>query len=186
MKDFEMFATKQYGNNIYYDHPKKEYFILFASKFLYLVYSLIIPLIFIHLVWWKILLGFTVMHLVLGVLVALILFPVHAQDDSPYPTPDQNGMIDNSWAIHQVETTSNFGSNSWILCWLCGGLNTHIVHHIFPSVCHIHYYDLTKIIRKIAKKHEINFRDNTIAGALFHHLNFLRIMGRSEVVGLSV
>lgn len=178
IKDFLMLSTKHYGNNTYHDHPKKEYAILCISKLFYFTYALIIPLMVINLVWWKILLGFLLMHFVLGTFLAIILFPVHALDDSPFPKPDDDGVIDNSWAIHQVETSTNFGVNSRILCWLCGGLNTHIIHHIFPSICHIHYYDLTKIVREIAKKHKVAFRDNTTLGALSSHVNFLRVMGR--------
>ncbi|MDI1355432.1 MAG: acyl-CoA desaturase [bacterium] len=178
IKDFQMFATKQYGNSTFHDHPRKEYFILFISKLFYFSYALVIPLIVIKLPWWQILIGFLLMHFVLGTMLAIILFPVHALEDSPFPEPDEEGIINNSWAIHQVETSTNFGANSRLLCWLCGGLNTHIVHHLFPSICHIHYYELTKIIREGARRHNIKFRDNSTAGALVSHLNFLKMMGR--------
>lgn len=180
VKDFQMFATKRYGNLQYHDHPKKEYFILIISKLIYFAYALIIPLIFIKLVWWKILIGFFLMHLILGTFLAIILFPVHALDDSPFPEPNENGIINNSWAEHHVETSTNFGANNKLLFWLSGGLNTHIIHHIFPSICHIHYFDLTKIIRETALKHGLKFRDNTVKQAIFSHLHFLKIMGRNE------
>ncbi|MBI4930440.1 MAG: acyl-CoA desaturase [Bacteroidetes bacterium] len=179
IKDFQLFATKKFGNNNFYNHPKKEYLILFVSKLVYFTYALVIPLVFINLVCWKILIGFFLMHFVLGVFLAIIFFPVHALDDSPFPEPD-NGIIDNSWAVHQVEVTTNFGVNNKILFWLSGGLNTHIAHHLFSSVCHIHYFDLTQIIRATALKHNIRFRENTIFQALSSHINLLKIMGRTE------
>jgi len=180
IKDFQMFATRHYGNVHYYNHPRKEYLILFVSKIFYLTYALIIPLIFIKLVWWKILFGFILMHFVVGTFLSMILFPVHALDDSPFPEPDENGKINNSWAVHQVETTTNFGPDNFFLFWLSGGLNTHIVHHIFPSICHIHYFKLTKIIRETALKHDIIFRENSMAGALISHFRLLKIMGRNK------
>ncbi len=186
IKDFQMFATKQYGNNHYYNHPKKEYLILLFSKLIYFTYALIIPLILIKLVWWKILIGFFLMHFVLGTFLAIILFPVHALDDSPFPEPDENGVISNSWAVHQVETTTNFGANNKLLCWLCGGLNTHIVHHIFPSVCHIHYFNLNKIIKEVALQHGVRFRENTIAHALSSHIRFLKMMGEIRIQPINI
>lgn len=179
VKDFQMFAARKYGNNVILTHPRKERFILFFSKFLYLTYALIIPIIVINLVWWKIVLWFVIMHLIMGVFLSIILFPAHVLDDSPFPKPDDNMEIHNSWAIHQVETTTNFAANSRLITWLAGGLNTHIAHHLYPHICHIHYYNLTKIIREVASKHEIPFRDKTLFGALRSHLAYFKRLGRN-------
>jgi linoleoyl-CoA desaturase len=182
IKDFQMFMTKKYGNNHYEGHSSREYLILFFSKLFYFTYALLLPMIFIKLVWWKILAGFFLMHFVVGTFLAIILFPVHALDDSPFPEPAENGEIDNSWAVHQVETSTNFGVDNQLLFWLSGGLNTHVVHHLFPSICHIHYYDLTKIIREVALKHNVPFRDNSIFKALSSHLALLKMMGNPKGV----
>ncbi len=178
VKDFQMFAVKKYGNSVHNGHPRKEYAILFISKLLYITYTLIIPMIVINLVWWKILVGFLIMHLIMGVFLAIILFPAHVLDDSPFPKPDDSMEIHNSWAIHQVETTTNFAANSRLITWLAGGLNTHIAHHLYPNICHIYYYDLTKIIREVAQKHEISFRDKTMFGALKSHFTYFKRLGR--------
>lgn len=182
VKDFQMFAVKQYGNSLIYDHPKREYFILVISKLVYFTYTLLIPLMVIDLPWWKIVMGFVIMHLVMGVFLSIILFPAHVLDDSPFPKPDDNMEIHNSWAVHQVETATNFAANSRLITWLAGGLNTHIVHHLFPHVCHIYYYDLTRIIREVAQKHKVTYRDKTMLGALRSHFAFFRIMGRKEAL----
>jgi linoleoyl-CoA desaturase len=179
VKDFQMFATKKYGNSYQNNYPKKEYRIMLASKLFYIFYSLIIPLIVIQLPWWKILIGYLIMHSVLGIFMAVILFPVHVLDDVPFPQADASGNINNSWIIHQIETSTNFGSRNWFLFHLCGGLNIHIPHHLFPGICHIHYFDLNKIIRSVALENGLRYKENTVAGAMLSHLRFLKQMGRS-------
>jgi linoleoyl-CoA desaturase len=178
IKDFQLFAAKRYGNKVILTHPRKERVILFLSKFLYITYTLIIPMIVINLIWWKILIGFIMMHLIMGVFLSIILFPAHVLDDSPFPKPDDSMEIHNSWAVHQVETTTNFAANNRFITWLSGGLNTHIAHHLYPNICHIYYYDLTKIIREVAQKHQISFRDKTMLGALKSHLAYFKQMGK--------
>jgi len=178
IKDFQLFAAKRYGNKVILTHPRKERVILFLSKFLYITYTLIIPMMVINLVWWKILLGFIIMHLIMGVFLSIILFPAHVLDDSPFPQPDDSLEIHNSWAVHQVETTTNFAANSRLITWLSGGLNTHIAHHLYPNICHIYYYDLTKIIREVAQKHDISFRDKTLFGAMKSHLVYFKRLGK--------
>lgn len=180
IKDFMMFGKQKYGNSEV-SHPGKEYWILFISKLFYLTYALIIPLVVIDLPWYKILLGFLLVHMVVGLFLATILIPVHALDDSDFPEPDENGIIDNSWVVHQIESTSNYGANNWLLTWLAGGLNTHIIHHVFPNICHIHYYELTKIIRQTSHEYGIKFRDKTIGDAAISHLRFLKTMGRNSI-----
>jgi len=179
IKDFMMFQKQKYGNSEV-NHPKSEYRILIVSKLFYVIYALIIPLIIIDLPWYKILLGFLIVHMVVGLFLAMILIPVHALDDSDFPEADANGTIHNSWVIHQIESTSNYGANSWLLTWLAGGLNTHIIHHIFPTICHIHYFELTKIIRQTSLEYGIKFRDKHVWQAVISHLRFLKKLGRPQ------
>jgi fatty acid desaturase len=60
----------------------------------------------------------------------------------------------NTWAIHQLFTTTNFAPKNKIVNWYTGGLNHQIEHHIFPNISHIHYGN-TKIVKETAA--ECNF-----------------------------
>jgi linoleoyl-CoA desaturase len=180
IKDFRMFATKQYGTDTFEKHPRREYVILFISKLFYITYALIIPLLVIDLPAGKILWGFVLMHLVLGTFLALILFPVHALDEKPFPEPDANGLIDTNWISHQVLVTSNFAANNGLLTWLSGGLNIHIPHHIFPGICHIHYPALSRIIKRTAREHGMAYEENTLYEAVCSHLRLLKKMGTGQ------
>jgi linoleoyl-CoA desaturase len=54
----------------------------------------------------------------------------------------------NTWAIHQLFTTTNFAPKNKIVNWYTGGLNHQIEHHIFPNISHIHYGN-TKSLKKL-------------------------------------
>lgn len=180
VKDFQMMATKHFGNQADIEHPRKEYVILIVSKLFYFIYALIIPLIVIDLPVWQILTGFLILHLLLGIYTAVILFPAHALKGMPFPKPDENGLIHNSWVIHEVQTSTNYSPDSRILNFLSGGLNTHVIHHIFPGICHIHYYNLTKILRQVAAEYDIPLHEHSLFTAIKDLLGHLKIMGRQK------
>jgi linoleoyl-CoA desaturase len=56
----------------------------------------------------------------------------------------------NTWAIHQLFTTTNFAPKNKIVNWYTGGLNHQIEHHIFPNISHIHYGNIAKIVKETA------------------------------------
>jgi acyl-lipid (7-3)-desaturase (Delta-4 desaturase) len=60
-----------------------------------------------------------------------------------------------SFLSRQVTTSSNVGGE-W-LCWLNGGLNYQIEHHLFPRICHVHYPKLLPIVREFCKKKGITY-----------------------------
>jgi fatty acid desaturase (delta-4 desaturase) len=70
----------------------------------------------------------------------------------------------NSFLFQQVASSSNVGG-SW-LCFLNGGLNYQIEHHLFPRIHHSHYPRIAPIVRefcltrKIPYKHFATIYDN--------------------------
>ena len=59
---------------------------------------------------------------------------------------------------HQVITAHNLSPESFIMRILSGGLNCQIEHHLFPSVNSCHLPKLSKIVRKLCKKYNINYK----------------------------
>jgi len=184
IKDFQMCNVKQLGNKKIDRHPTREYVILYASKAVYVAYNLVIPVLVLSIAWWQILIGFFVMHMCIGVVMAFVLAPVHVTHGAHFVAPDERGRIDNSWAVHQIQSTIDFSANSFWVNWFCGGLNTHVCHHIFPNICHIHYRPLTKIIHQTAEEHGIKYENRPLWTAMRDHLLFLRDLGRYDKPGL--
>ena len=52
----------------------------------------------------------------------------------------------NVWSRNQVITTMDYATGSLFWLHFTGGLNHQTIHHMFPSICHIHYRELTPIL----------------------------------------
>lgn len=182
-KDYVKFFQKKIGETDNTNHPKIEYFNLFFYKALYYALYIVVPLILMDITWWQFIVGFLVMHLSEGVVLGLIFQLAHVVEGIEYPEPTDDGRLDESWAVHQMQTTANFSRESPIATFLCGGLNYQIEHHLFPNICHIHYPEISKIIEKKAQEYGVPYHMNdTFLGALNSHYKMLKKFGREEVL----
>ncbi|MEO5980195.1 MAG: acyl-CoA desaturase [Chryseolinea sp.] len=160
----------------------KEFLILTFSKSLYITYTIIIPILVLKVPAWWVLVGFMVMHYVAGFILAMIFQPAHVVDGTEYPDPDESGQMENSWAIHQLRTTTNFAQRSKIFSWYVGGLNLQVEHHLFPNICHVHYRKISGIVKKTAEEFNLPYKSyKTFSGAIVGHAKLLKVLGRRPV-----
>lgn len=166
-----------------FDH---EYTKLVAMKMLYVFFVILLPILLTPLLWWQVLLGFLAMHLTAGVILSVIFQMAHIVEGTHQPMPNEEGNIENAWAIHQLMTTANFSKNSRFLNWFVGGLNFQIEHHLFPSICHVHYRKISDIVRKTAEEFHLPYNTKpTLGDALRSHIRFLKGLGRKRVVAVA-
>lgn len=177
-KDFRwLMHDKSFGNRHHIKHPTGELINLFAWKIFYYAYMLVIPLLYLDVPWWSILLGFVALHAFMGFTIAVIFQPNHFNEHATYPEAAEDGHISNNYIRHVFDTTSDY-ANHPVKNWLLGGLNLHIIHHMFPTVCHVHYEPLTKIIKETAQEYGLTYRENdTITQAFLAHLRWLKALG---------
>jgi linoleoyl-CoA desaturase len=158
---------------------------LIIFKILFVVYLLLIPMLFSETVWWKTIIFFVLMHFLQGFILTIIFQSAHVMPTSSYPLPDNNGNIDNNWAIHQMLTTTDFSPDSRIFSWFIGGLNYQVEHHLFPNVCHVHYRKLAEIVKKTVMEYGIPYHvQSNFIKALINHYRMLRRLGRNDLVPL--
>jgi len=163
-----------------------EWIILIVSKLVYFGYIFVIPMLVTPFAWWQCLIGFLVMQYVAGFILAIIFQPAHVIDGTEYPMPDDQGQMENNWAIHQLRTTTNFANNSSLFSWYVGGLNYQIEHHLFPNVCHVHYRKISSIVKQTAQEFNLPYKSApTFIDALVMHGKLLKELGRKPVVQLS-
>ena len=76
------------------------------------------------------------------------------------------------WGEMQVRHSGNFANqNSWV-CDMFGGINYQIEHHLFPTICHVHFKEIKPIIETTCKEFNIPYsHHNTIFGAINSTLN---------------
>jgi linoleoyl-CoA desaturase len=158
--------------------PVKQWSTLIVTKLLYVTIWIVIPLLFFQIAWWKILIGFFIMHYVAGLILSIVFQLAHVIDEAEMPMPDKAGNMKNTWAIHQLFTTVNFSTRNKLVSWFTGGLNHQVEHHIFPHISHIHYPKVAKIVRDTAKEFNLPYNEYTSTrAALAAHFSHLRKMG---------
>lgn len=148
-------------------------------KIIYVSYTLVLPLILAPVSPWLVVAGFVLMHCVTGFCLAVVFQAAHIMPDSSYPLPDENGMMETDWAVHQIMTTANFAPNNKWLSWFIGGLNFQVEHHLFSNICHIHYPELSKIVQQTASEFGIPYRcKETFRAAIADHARMLFLLSR--------
>ncbi len=151
------------------------------NKTWYLILTLILPIIVLPLPWWQTVLGFLMMHLMSGLILACIFQPAHVIEETNFYVTDEDGSIENNWAIHQLRTTANFANGSTFFSWFIGGLNYQIEHHLFPNICHVHYRNISSIVKKTAEDYDIPYHQHTtFYGALKSHFSLLNQLGTGQ------
>jgi len=157
---------------------------LIFNKLWYIGLVLVLPILFVDLPWWQVLLGFLLMQYISGVILALVFQPAHVIEETSFYEVDDTGSVENSWAIHQLRTTANFANSNRPLSWYVGGLNYQIEHHLFPNICHVHYRKLAPIVKSTAKEYGIPYYEHkTFYKALKSHFTHLHRMGSGRYDG---
>ncbi|MBI5917290.1 MAG: acyl-CoA desaturase [Bacteroidetes bacterium] len=180
-KDYRQ--LKEYiGRGFVFDkkiNPTKEWTILITTKVLYLLVWIVLPILLLDVAWWKVLLGFFVMHYTAGVILSVVFQLAHIVEDTETPLPDEQGNMENTFVIHQLCTTANFAPKNKLVSFFVGGLNFQIEHHIFPHISHVHYPKISKIVKETALEFGLPYNEyNTTRKAILSHFRTLRELGR--------
>jgi linoleoyl-CoA desaturase len=156
--------------------------LIFKAYFIFVQF--ILPIFILGIVWWQVIIGFMIMQLVAGFILSIIFQLAHIVEETDYPLPDNEGNIENNWAVHQLQTTANFAKKRKLLSWFIGGLNYQIEHHLFPNISHIHYPKISEIVKKTAKEFQLPYYEyNSFSSAVFSHLRRLKTLGRNPALG---
>lgn len=154
---------------------------LIFHKIWYIGMILVLPIIVMSAPWWVVVLGFILMQFVCGVILALVFQAAHVLEETTFSVPDSDGNVESNWAIHQMETTANFAHGGRIFSWFIGGLNYQIEHHLFPNICHVHYRDLSVIVKETAKEYGVPYITfPSFYSALKSHFKFLHKLGKHD------
>jgi len=91
--------------------------------------------------------GYLLMQFISGVVLTVVFQLAHTVEGTTHPLPNKDYTIENNWAIHQLNTTVNFSRKNKLLSWYVGGLNFQVEHHLFPTICHVHYPEVSEIVK---------------------------------------
>lgn len=151
-------------------------------KLWYIGLTIVLPIILIDLPWWQIMTGFLIMHFMSGLILALIFQTAHVIEETNFYLPDEKNSVENNWAIHQLHTTANYANKSSFFSWFIGGLNYQIEHHLFPTICHVHFKEVSKIVKETAKEYDLPYHHHTtFLDALKSHFSLLYKLGMGKI-----
>lgn len=160
----------------------KEWSFMLLTKAIYFGYLIAVPVMLLPITVGQALLGFFVMHYIAGFILAIIFQPAHVVEGTEYPMPDAQGNLENNWAIHQLHTTTNFGHKEKLFSWYVGGLNYQVEHHLFPTICHVHYRNIAKIVEQTAAEFGLPYKSkDTFFQAIAAHARQLKMLGEKPV-----
>ena len=161
---------------------RRELTVLIATKALYVFFLMVLPVLVTSLLWWQVLIGVLAAHLMSGYILTLVFQMAHIVEGVDQPVLNEEGNIENAWAIHQLHTTANFARNNRLLNWYVGGLNYQIEHHLFPNICHVHYRQLAAIVEQTAAEFQLRYLVKpTFTQALHSHIDMLKALGQVPV-----
>lgn len=162
-----------------FPNPKVEWTKLIISKIVYYSTWIVLPILVLNIAWWKVLIGFFVMHYTAGIILSVVFQLAHIVPSTEVPLPDENGNMKNTWAIHQLFTTANFAPKNWFVDFYTGGLNHQVEHHIFPNISHIHYSKIAKIVKETALEFNLPYNEyKTMRRAIIEHFKHIAELGK--------
>jgi linoleoyl-CoA desaturase len=190
LKDFVQFFkyTKDGVNKNGESENRKTLLKIVIVKILYFAAFFGLPIFVFHVPVSQVIIGFLLMQFIAGLILTVIFQLAHTVEDTSHPLPNAENTIENNWAIHQLNTTVNFSRSNKFISWYVGGLNFQVEHHLFPTICHVHYPEIAPIVKATAEEYGVPYLENpTFMEALRSHINTLQRFGKlpdmNEAIG---
>ena len=154
--------------------PKIEYVKLFLFKAFFLFYILILPKLVLDITWGQMIVAFLIMMFTASIFSLIVLLSPHANTKSEFPMPDKTGKMPSTWFVHQLSCTNDIKEDNWFTRFFMGCFNYHIAHHLFPSVNHVYYPEVTVVIENFAKRNQLPYRKFSLTTSLLNHYQLLK------------
>ena len=179
LMDFDKYFKQKIHNSLMQKMSLKEHFIFWFSKILYVLFYMAIPIMIVGWQAWAV--GFIFLHVFMGLTLAVVFQLAHVVENTAFEkaTPADNKVFDMAWAEHEVRCTADFATNNKIVCWLTGGLNFQVEHHLFPKISHVHYPALSKIVAEKCKEFNLPYHSfPTTRAAIKSHFRVMKELGK--------
>lgn len=174
VRDFKDFFRKKQLVRKVTNIPRVEYVKLFIFKLFFMAYIIIIPKLILGIAWIDILTAFAIMVFTASIFSLIVLLTPHAMPDSDFPVADKKGHLATSWFEHQFRTTNDVAEDNWFTRFFMGCFNYHLAHHLFPSVNHVYYPEITELIKRFAANNNLPYRRFPLLVSLKKHYQLLK------------
>ena len=180
VSDYKKYFTGKIGDIPIKKMSVQDHINFWFFKLIHYSLFLVIPIITIGFSAW--LVGFLCFTAVAGFILSIVFQLAHTVEHTHFPVPDViTNKVEDEWAIHQLKTTANFATKNKVISWLVGGLNFQIEHHLFPKVSHVHYPQISKIIKSACAEFGVEYVEyRRMSQAVVSHVAYLKQMGRAS------
>ena len=177
--DFRLALTSRMGAHRCPPPRGAQLLVFIAGKLVFLSLAFAIPLA-LHSAW-AVAAAYVVMASTTGIVLAVVFQLAHCVEQAHFPLASDTGRLDTPWAVHQAETSVDFARHSRAACWLLGGLNFQIEHHLFSRICHVNYPAIAPLVEQTCQEFGVAYHYNpTFAAAFRSHYRWLRALGRAD------
>jgi linoleoyl-CoA desaturase len=175
--DYKKYFTKKVGSMPLKKMKTADHISFWSFKVLHFAMFVVVPIYTIGFLPW--LVGFMLYGMFAGLVLSIVFQLAHTVEETHFPEPVAN-RIEDEWAIHQLKTTANFATRNKVISWLVGGLNFQIEHHLFPKISHVHYPEISKIIKKACEDYGITYIEHRhMRNAIWSHVSHLKSLGKA-------
>lgn len=178
--DFLKYFTGKIGDTKIRKYGFWDHVSFWATKLTYLFVFIALPMMKVGVL--PTILGYLVLTSMCGLVIAIVFQLAHVVEETQFidPAATQH-KLETEWAVHQIQTTSNFATGSSLVHWFTGGLNHQVEHHLFPRISHVHYPAISKIVRETCQQFGIPYNEHrTVYQAVKSHVVHLRDIGRYD------
>jgi linoleoyl-CoA desaturase len=178
VRDFDKYFKRKIHNTPTQPMNRQEHIIFWFSKVFYAMFYVVVPIYFVGFVPW--LIGFGIMGIVMGIVLAYVFQLAHAVEGPEFDAVGiDDKVIETEWAIHQIKTTANFAPKNKFINWYVGGLNYQVEHHLFPRISHVHYPEISKIVKEQCEKFQLPYHSfDTMGKAIVSHTKIMKQLGQ--------
>lgn len=134
-----------------------------------------------------VLLFYLIVSGVQGIVLSVVFQLAHSNEETESFSSEEMGTAaGREWAVHQIETTADFGRRNRLLTWYVGGLNHQIEHHLFPRISHIHLPEIAEIVEELCRERGVRYNAHpTMWSAIRSHHRWMRALGAAPQPGMA-
>jgi linoleoyl-CoA desaturase len=178
LRDFKYFFNPKMIVRKLGNPPWQEYVKLFFFKFLFVGYLVVVPVLITPFQWWHTALALFIMLLSAGFFALTVLLPPHVNTSNQFPVVNAEMKLQQSWLMHQLNTTNDVTTSNWITKHIMANCNCHIAHHLFPNISHVYAKEVTAAISKYSMEAGLPYRSYPLFTTLKNHYRLIKTNGR--------
>jgi linoleoyl-CoA desaturase len=160
--------------------PVSEYVKLFVFKTLFLFNLIILPKYILGVSWGTILTAFGLMIFTASVFSLIVLLSPHANIKNEFTLIDASGNMRYDWLRHHLHCTNDITHDNRFTRFFMGCFNYHVAHHLFPTIHHLYYPEVTEVIKDFTRQHQLPYKSYSLAESLSYHYRLLKKNNRPE------